>query len=230
MAYMHLGAHIGHPCRRSRRIVILQSRISQLASSLSISKNLVSQSQADTDRLHAFRVLMHAEVQHYVESIARNVLDVTERQCRLGRLTHAGHHLLIFQSLNPLANTRSSGNASYPDFSPDGLQRSWSTTASSLTKAIEAHRKRIAQNNGIKPSNLNVVLIPLGFRDTFFTQHFRDKMNELGEKRGQVAHGAGALIPTIPTGAGELNRFHVIEPGLSDMDRYAPRVLIPAWR
>jgi hypothetical protein len=95
-------------------MVHLKLRIAELAKSLSITHNMISQGQAETDRLHAFRVLMHAEVQYYVESIAKQILDTTEQQCvQRSRLTHAGHHLLVFQALSPLANTRNSGKASY---------------------------------------------------------------------------------------------------------------------
>ncbi|MFJ9707000.1 HEPN domain-containing protein [Streptomyces sp. NPDC101234] len=230
MTDLYLGTSIKGPCRRSRRILALRARVQQLATSLSVTPNLVPQSQSDTDRLHSFRVLMHAEVQHYVESVARNILDVSERRCRQSRLTHAGHHLLVFQSLNPLSLPRNSAQASYPGYSNRDLRANWNSTSGSLLKAIEAHRRRIAGNNGIKPANLNMILIPLGFRDTFFTVQFRDKMQELGEKRGQVAHGAGALMSTIPTGAQELKLYQDIDDGLAKMDRYAPRVLMPIWR
>ncbi|MGV9569269.1 HEPN domain-containing protein [Streptomyces nigra] len=226
---IQLGDPINHPCKRSRRVVDLRLRVQQLAASLAVSANQVSSSQAEADRLHAFRVLMHAEVQAYVESIATNILDVTESLAQSSRLTHAGHHLLVYHALHPLNATRSSGNAKYPDFSATALRGNWPTTLATLGNAIEAHRKRIKGNNGIKPSNLNMLLIPIGFRDSFFTQPFRAKMKELGEKRGQVAHGAGALIPTIPTGAGELKLYRDIEDGLRDMDRYAPRILTPVW-
>ncbi|MET9351251.1 HEPN domain-containing protein [Streptomyces termitum] len=229
MVRIQLGDPISHPCNRSRRVVTLGARVQQLAASLSITASLVSSNQEETDRLHAFRVLMHAEIQAYVESIATNVLDVTERLARTSRLTHAGHHLLVYHALHPLNAARSSGNAKYPDFSVTALRSNWHGTHATLEMAIDAHRRRIKGNNGIKPSNLNMLLIPIGFRDSFFAERFRDKMKELGEKRGQVAHGAGALIPTIPTGAGELNLYRDVEAGLRDMDRYAPRVLIPAW-
>jgi hypothetical protein len=110
------------------------------------------------------------------------------------------------------------------------VRQNWATQSSELVKAIRAHRKRVSDNNGIKPSNLNWMLIPLGFRDTFFSSQFRAKMQELGEKRGQVAHGSGALVPLIPTGSGELNRFRDIEQGLCELDRFAPRLLAPIWR
>ncbi|MGW0409853.1 HEPN domain-containing protein [Streptomyces collinus] len=203
-----------------------------MAASLNVTSALIPRGQDEIDRLHAFRVLMHAEVQAYVQAIAEQVMDVTEKQCTTNaRLTHAGHHLVAFQSLYPLANTRSSNKATYPDFSPQILKATWPAASNTLIKAIEAHRKRVMkENNGIKPGNLNRVLIPLGFRDVFFTQRFRDKMNELGEQRGEVAHGSGTGVTLVPTGAGELKRFYDIKQGLSDMDRYAPRLLIPVWR
>lgn len=230
MAYLQLGDSINKPCRRSRKITDLKTRIKELASSLAIDKNLIPTGQAEIDRLHAFRVLMHAEVQHYLESIVTQILDVTEQEATTrARITHAGHHLLVFQAMNPLASPRTSAKASYPRYAPEDLKANWSTTSTSLELAIDAHRRRVKGNNGIKVSNMNVILLPVGFRDSFFTSYFRDKMNELGEQRGRVAHGAGALVSSIPTGRGELQRFLDIEPGLSLADRYVPRLLQPLW-
>ncbi|WP_329056510.1 hypothetical protein OG511_02505 [Streptomyces sp. NBC_01453] len=177
-------------------------------------------------------MLLHAEVQDYVQLVAKQILDVTEQHCLTkSRLTHAGHHLIVFQAYFPLGNTRNSGQANYPDFSPVACRANWQSTSTVLTKAIDAHRRRVLkENNGIKPSNLNRLLLPLGFRDGFFTQQFRDKMNELGEQRGQVAHSSGAMVTLVPTGSGELKRFADIEQGLADMDKYAARLLMPVWR
>ncbi|WP_405636023.1 hypothetical protein OG543_14125 [Streptomyces sp. NBC_01178] len=229
MSELQLGDSIVKPCRRSRKIIDLKVRIAELAVALQVDKNLIPQVQAEIDRLHAFRVLMHAEVQHYLESVVIQILDVTENEASVGRITHAGHHLLIFQAMNPLATPRTSAKASYPQFALSDLKSNWSATSTSLIKAIDGHRKRVKGNNGIKVGNMNTILLPVGFRDTFFTSYFRDKMDELGEQRGRVAHGSGALVSSIPTGRGELQRFLDIEPGLSLADRYVPRLLQPLW-
>ncbi|MFE1289122.1 hypothetical protein [Streptomyces sp. NPDC058751] len=231
MANLQLGDSILKPCRRSRKLIELKLRIKELASSLGVNEQLIPTGQAEIDRLHAFRVLMHAEVQYYLESIVTQVLDVTEQESSIhARITHAGHHLLVFQAMNPLATPRTSAKASYPQYSSKDLRANWPATASSLQKAVEAHRKRVKGNNGIKVANMNTILLPVGFRDAFFTSRFRDKMDELGEQRGRVAHGAGALVSSVPTGRGELQRFLDIEPGLSLADRFVPRLLQPLWR
>lgn len=232
MANLALGEHICSPCKKSRRFELLQLRVSSVAAALGVDVKLIPSHQDETDRLHAFRVLMHAEVQDYLEKIVLQILDVTENRIAGGVVTHAGHHLIVTQSIASVSDRRSSARATYPPFKVADLIGNMSSTRKNLEDAIKAHRKRVKDNSGIKASNLQTILLPVGYRDSFFSAIFKDKMNELGEARGHVAHasGLGALVGSVPTGARELQRFSDIKDDLSRLDRYAPRMLMPAWK
>jgi hypothetical protein len=173
---------------------------------------------------------MHSEVQDYLEKIASNILDITEaKMSSSSSITHAAHHLIVTQAVASVSDRRNAARATYPLFRVADLRKDILATQELLIEAVKVHRKRIKDNSGIKFSNLQPLLQPLGYRTHFFSAVFRDKMDELGVARGEVAHASGAFVQNLPTGARELQRFADIEQGLSMIDRYVPRLLIPLW-
>lgn len=228
---LELGAAVRRPGRRSRRGAGLEARIRAVAASLGVTQALVPGSQSEVDRLHAFRLLAHAEVQQAVEDLARQLLEVTADRGSTGVLTHAGHHLLTYQSLEPLGDKRRRGESRQPVFPAAAAAAGVRIDSASLLAAVRRHEKRIKDNNGVKQGNLRALLLPLGYREEFFPPGFLQQADAFGLARGEVAHASGQLAAGAvnwPTGQGELNAAAAVASGLARLDRYAPRLLMPA--
>jgi hypothetical protein len=226
---MDLGEPIRRPCSRARNSVPLRHRIRTLAQAVDVDGQLVPRSQIEVDRLHAFRLLAHAEVEQFVETIASNLVDVTEaRFARNGDLTHAGHHLLVTWSVSRSLRGDSAGRAKYPAYASPEAVMSAAAHPEDLNAALEQHRARIGNNHGIKAKNVRNLLLPLGYRESFFVPGLLDQLDELGEARGAVAHSSGVIgIQVWPTGAGEIGAVRRVLPGLEMLERFAPRLLMP---
>ncbi len=226
---MELGDLVKIPPARSRRGIHLQWRLAEVASSLGVTSSLVPSGQAEVDRLHSFRLLAHSEVQSFVEGVAENLLAVTHRLlASRGKLTHAGHHLLVYSKILSLTDRRHSRDSNYPPFRPHQATAEVLRDPAILGKAVREHRRRISENNGVKASNLRRLLMPLGFRDYSFRPGLLDLLDAFGSARGQVAHNTGAIgAMLLPSGSAELSAVQQILPGLVGLDSFSSRLLIP---
>lgn len=226
---MELGQTINNPCRRARKLTGLKCRIAALASSLQIDQRLVPRSQTDVDRIHGFRLLVHSEIQEYVESIASCILDTTIQLHAIGNeLTHAGHHLSVFNSIIPLVDKRRANSFRYPSFDANEALTVSLTRPEMVEKAVNTHRSVIESNNGVKSSNLNRMLVPIGYREGLFPPGFFQLMDNFGRARGDVAHKSGVVgAANWPSGSSELQRINQIIPGLASIETHMPRLLIP---
>lgn len=226
---MELGDLLRVPQRRSRRALRLQVRLAQVAVSLGVTPHLAPLGQSEVDRLHSFRLLAHAEVQSFIEDVVQNALVVTEQMLDQGRkLTHAGHHLIVYSDILESADRRQSQNSRYPLFRLDQASVQVGRDPDVLRKAIKLHRKRVNENNGVKASNLRRLLMPVGFREYSLRPGLLDLLDAFGTARGQVAHATGVIgAMQLPSGSSELGIVWQILPGLHDLDNFAAKLLVP---
>jgi hypothetical protein len=227
---LELGDWIRKPARRSRRGTDLAARLQAVAASLGVTPTLVPATQAEVDRLQTFRLLAHSEIQQSVEDLVSRVLEVTADKGRSGSLTHAGHQLLVYQAMEPLNDKRKRSEARYPSFPTRPAAAAVRLKPEPLLKAVAKHEMRVKDNNGVKQGNLRALLLPLGFREGFFLPGFLPQADALGRARGEVAHGSGLLnvgAVNWPTGQGELTAVAAVRAGITHLDRYAPRLLMP---
>lgn len=221
---IELDARLRPPTHRSRRFRQLRIRLHQIQAGLELEN--VPANQNDVDRIHSYRLLAHAEIQSYLEDLAEGILSVSEESLlQRGKVTHAAHHLTVFESVLKLAQKYSAQQATYPLFS---RQSAVTINASSLESALGSHRKRIKKNNGVKQADLKILMGPLGYRDSWYVPGFLDQMSAFGERRGDVAHNSGLIgAAVLPTGLGEVAMVGALMPGLNDLDRYSARLLMP---
>lgn len=226
---MELGVVLQRPCSFGRRTVDLKHRLGRLAASVSVHDTFVPNDQAGVDRLHAFRLLVHAEVEAFIEAVASTVIDVTEAKATSqGTLTHAGHHLLVTWSV-VRSTRRDAGQARYPSYQSAQAKADLSARPDDLKSAISQHRSRIAANHGVTAANVRRLLLPLGFRESCFAPGLLDQLDDLGEARGAVAHSSGVIgVQNWPSGSSEFAMIRRVLPGLELLERYAPRLLIPS--
>lgn len=226
---MLLGEEIRSPAKRSRMLPALRGRIHDIGASLGVGASFVPAHQSDVDRVHAFRLLVHSEIQAFLDRLATLLLDKVEDRSRQGVLTHAGHHLLVYYSLEPLRSPASAAAAVYPVYTAVDAVASHAITATPLNSALTRHRKVARLNSAVKAGSVKRLLLPLGFRETMLQTALLSNLDSLGDSRNTIAHQSGLVgMSSLPTGSAEWARLLPILSGLDLLERYAPRLLLAA--
>lgn len=166
-------------------------------------------------------------MQAYLDDLTTLVLDrVEDRSTQEGVLTHAGHHLVVYYSLEPLRSAANAPNATYPPFGTAAATALHAASPAVLTAALGRHRRVAQQNSAVKGGSLKRLLLPLGFREVMLGTPLLAQLDSLAESRNQVAHRSGVIgASTWPSGSSEFVRLRGILGGLDLLERYAPRLL-----
>lgn len=224
---MLLGEEIRWPARRARRAPMLRQRIGAIAAALNVGPRFIPADQAGVDRLHAFRLLSHSEIQAFIDDLATLLLDkVEDRSTQEGVLTHAGHHLLVYYAWEPLRSAGSAPNSVYPAFLTTQAAAVHTHSPGQLESALKRHRRVARDNSAVKGGSVKRLLLPLGYRETMLTTPLLAQLDSLAESRNEVAHQSGIVGTSLwPSGSTEWARLNGILPGLELLERFAPRLL-----
>lgn len=223
---MELGDAVRGRLGHGRLTRNLAARLTYIALGLDLDNSFVPTDQRDVDRLHAYRLLVHAEIEEFIERLASHALDVTETGVNAGVLTHVGHHLVVAWAS---ARVRSdAAKARYPYFRSSDAVARLATSTADFHAAIDSHRARIKGNNGLKEANVRQLLLPLGFRESHFSPGLLDQLTAFGELRGAVAHATGLVgAAPWPSGSTEIGRTTGLLAGLRELERVLPVLLRP---
>lgn len=224
---MELGEPVSQRSRNARRHTELRSRLRQIAASVDVDVTFVPADQAGVDRLHAYRVLAHAEIEAFIEYLADTALDVSAVKLSSGVVTHAAHHLVVTWSIARLRTNPA--RARYPYFRCAEAVAAGTSDLASFHSAIDSHREGVKNNHGLKNANVRKLLLPVGYREEFFEPGLLDKLDDFGERRGSVAHATGVVGTTNwSSGSTELAATAALLPGLRRLEQVLPRLLQPA--
>jgi hypothetical protein len=148
-------------------------------------------SQTEYDGVRAFKLLVHAEIESYLEDFGIEVLDAVEgrwledaqaRKALLGLLAFAEHDV---------------------QGTPDEVQVGPST----IVRTVQTARKTYSNfarrtNNGIAQKNVLALLLPVGVREVDLSPSWLQRMDAFGQHRGQFAHTSyAAQTPPDPSDA-----------------------------
>lgn len=136
----------------------------------------------------AYRVLVHAEIESYLEDRAWEVAQAAVSAYKVeARIPKALLCLLAF-----------SGNAMReppPALTPTqpSQRKEWEKRLSILSKiddAVTSFYQVIQDNHGIKEKNVLSMLLPIGIETEDIDQTWLSTMNSFGERRGEAAHSS----------------------------------------
>lgn len=173
---------------RSARFMAMQSELSNL-------RNQFLPAQFDPTgaysvlviaQARAYRVLAHAEVEHYLEDRAREVATNALTKWRnTGAVNRCLMALIAFSG----KEMQSPPDTLAPS-EPSATQRHEERLK--ITKRVDAASRTFFQcvkdNHGVKERNILQLFIPVGFDDADFDPVWLVTMNSFGEKRGEAAH------------------------------------------
>lgn len=138
---------------------------------------------ADLLKCQAFIVFSHAEIQVYLEAVARRILQeaevrwsTTKTADRVITTLMAFRHPEGISVPNNPINPHENGNFE-----------------KILVKAIASHRKIIRKNNGIKRTNISQMLLPLGLLPNDFIEAMLIQLDKTGKIRGDMVHKASSV-------------------------------------
>lgn len=189
----------------SARYKTLESRISELRKQF-LPKTFSSSgsySSKELDNARAFRVLVHAELEHYFEERALEIAKVAVQ-------------LWISKSKPtvPLACllTNIVGEQ-------QGLPKKLGTQITALTvagKVLSQYKHNLANNHGIRIPNLLEILLPVGVKEADIDSFWLSTTDGFAAKRGATAHSAAVTYQIDPQD--DFKTVSLIMQGVRDID------------
>lgn len=141
--------------------------------------------EADLDRLAAFRLLVHAEFEEFLESKAKQGLDKLEANFRAGK-RDIRSNTLVFVIGAVLAKC--------DDKLPKFESSRWAEYFGCI---VAAARKVVLDNNGIKESAFTHLSLFSGKMPDELDMALALSLNNYGKSRGDVAHKSVSRVRTL---------------------------------
>jgi hypothetical protein len=190
---------------QSARFNALDKRIKELRTRFLPAKFSPSgtYSNEELDKARAFRVLVHAEFEHYLEDraldIAVTAYDLLKAKSRVSRpIVHILANVVGEQEGLP---------------SKLGTNR---TVLSIAGKVLAQYKHRMTRNNGIRTDNLLEILLPVGVSEIDLDAAWLSTTDGFGAKRGLTAHTSAIAQPLDPQD--DHNVVLQIMSGMKDVD------------
>ncbi|MFN1186864.1 HEPN domain-containing protein [[Kitasatospora] papulosa] len=149
-----------------------------------------SYSADEYDKVRAFIVLCHAEVEAYIETMALDVLRKAEDRWKSSSIAGSCIASLMLFNDKQVSPPKKLSKQS-PEESTDVV----------IKTAIRKHREYAQRDNhGIKETNLLRLLLPIGFQESDFDSMstWLGTMNSFGVSRGLVAHQSANRVQNPP--------------------------------
>lgn len=142
-------------------------------------------------RTASFRLLVHAEIESYLESKAAGLRELAWRRWRSSQVvTLPLLAMLAFCEAPTFAPPASLGGDS-------SAQKKYEEIAVPIGVAYGAARRAVEANNGIKEADILRLFLPLGVPPAAFDRDLLDALNEYGTDRGSYAHAAASRVEKL---------------------------------
>lgn len=163
-------------------------------------------------RLRSYRILSHAEIEYFVESI---ILNKIEREKKKWLKTHS--------TSNCISNILAYIRIEFPNISPHLTEiTSGNDFQFRVNKVLNNYQNIIKYNNGIKEENIIPILIPLGIDYQKINQTLLNNMSSFGVERGSTAHNS-SKVQNLINPNDEINMVNQIITDLLDIDKLVLR-------
>lgn len=158
--------------------------------------------KADLDRLAAFRLLVHAEFEEFLEIKAKQGLDKLEADFRAGGDDMRSNALIFIISVY-LAKSDDKFRVFLAD--------KW---VEYFDQVILAARKIVSDNNGIKESSFAHLALFSGKMPDELDMTLALSLNNFGKSRGDVAHKSASRVRTLLAPSAEAKEVDELLKGL----------------
>lgn len=190
----------------SLRCAQLIAREKELQSHLVVAPRLSpAYKKSELDKLRAYRLLMHAEIESFVEDRSRWAATRAVERFKKGKITLALVGLFAFEDRNSREL-------------PGSIDVSKHHMLTRAHKAVRRYEHLLGQNHGVKEENLIHLLLPLGLKEADLDPVWLTEMTQFGNDRGTSAHSS-VRTQQPPDPGTEVQRIQTLLVGLLELDR-----------
>jgi hypothetical protein len=181
----------------------LKKRISSLKKqflSFNPSDSLLPQNQ---DNLRAFKLLVHTEIESYIENSVLAIWNKCENEWKTNKRVITPLVFLVMFSTSR--------------FEADDKNNKPLTKDARISQILMSFKSVINDNNGIKKKNILKLVIPFGVDYSHIDQTWLSTIDSYGSSRGEVAHKSFAVQQPLDKN-NELKNLDFVLKGLSKID------------
>jgi hypothetical protein len=161
--------------------------------------NLDSFVTENQDKLMSFRLLVHAELEYFIEEYARTIINRFLSDWTIRRRVLPGLRYLILYSTNKFDN------------------ENYINIDDRIRGCCQSFISRIDNNHGIKQKNIISLFVPLGVTQSYLDNAWLATMDSFGTRRGSYAHKSYSVQVQIDK-ATELNEIKHVMGGVKKVD------------
>jgi hypothetical protein len=178
----------------------LKKRLERLAASL-LPPDSANGTYTDRDKdlIHAYIVLAHAEIEEFLENLARFVTERARDKSTPPQCTPTISRLIIYKSIR-------------------GKEKIETVSSETIASAVAHYENVISGNHGIRADNLFRVFMPLGLTHDDFDAVLMNELDTFGNLRGGIAHTAARLQQGASPSSEKRKVLNILE-GLSHLDQ-----------
>lgn len=164
------------------------------------------------ERARAFRLLVHAEFEAFIEDRVTDILDARYTQWQATRKT--SRCLVSLAAYHEGVQVRNE---------PTSLLTPPQKTSPLLEARIEKAKNALryyakSKNHGVKEVNLLKLLMPLGIEAHEFDLTWLATINSWATQRGEYAHQSGTKLQVLPDPYDELRIARLLLQGFRELD------------
>lgn len=169
-------------------------------------------SARQVDLTRAYRVLVHAEIEAFIEDIARAAIISNVNRWKQHRRPSAT--LMAFLACYHAGWSESSED---PKALPEASQKVRNDPDDVINHALKQYHGKLKENHGVRESDLRTLIPPTGVRWADLDSTWIASLDAYGTQRGIVAHSAVTVQQTIDPKS-ELDSVTAILAGLAKLD------------
>jgi hypothetical protein len=180
-----------------------------------ITKTVTNNSTSATSqyRLRSYRLLSHAEIEHFIENKVLSKISIEKRKWQTKGIV-----------TNCLANLLAYHKVEYPNVSSRLADISTKNDISFRVGLVIANfETRVKRNNGIKEVDIIPMLISIGIDYTKISQTLLNNLSSFGHNRGNTAHNSSKVQQLINP-SDEMNMVQHIISELRDVDKLIDQI------
>lgn len=159
-----------------------------------------SDSSENQDKLRAFKLLVHAEIESYIENAVLEVWSKCDTEWKTNKKVITPLKFLIMFSTSR--------------FEANDQQLTKNTR---IDQILTSFKTSINNNNGIKKKNILQLVVPLGIDYSSIDPTWLSTIDSYGSSRGDVAHNSFSVQKQLDK-KDELNNLDFVLKGIKKMD------------
>ena len=183
--------------KKSKEYKHLEKRISQIERNFKFNQSINGITNLQAYRLRGLRLLCHAELEDYFESVALKLLTIAEKKWIEKKIANYNLSSLFIWH--------------------DRIDKN-DTNDTKASMIIADYRKEIKSNHGIKEENIKKLFGPLGYKIDDFDATFISTLSSFGALRGETAHTSANKTQQPLDQNTELNRIRDLLSGIEDFE------------